>query len=106
MLRVSNAPAQVVMLSFKVVLSDTVLLEHTSTDFVRFPDSGSEWSFCISEDDFKNIIDKVSRSTDIASRIVVVKYKAIDGSYVYTYELHQKFDKNENQWHNFKEISN
>jgi hypothetical protein len=106
MLRISNAPAQVIMLSFEVALDNTVLLKNTQTDFVRFPDSGSEWSFCISKDDFENIIDKISMSKDIASRIVVIRYKAIDGSSIYTYELHQKFDKGENQWHNLKEISN
>jgi hypothetical protein len=106
MLRVSNAPAQVRMLSFKIVIGDTTLLEHTQENFVRFPDSGSEWSFKVGEDDYKKVTEEVDKNIGIVSRNIVIEYKAIDGKSIYKYELNQKFDKSENQWHTIREVSN
>jgi hypothetical protein len=105
-LRVSNAPAQIKMQSVRVTLNTAVLLEHIETDFVRFPDDRSEWNFSIGESDFVAIINKIRGSADVAFRVIVINYKAVDGNSTYTYELHQKFDKNENQWRNYKEKSN
>jgi hypothetical protein len=105
-LRVLNAPAQIEVLLFQVILNNTILFEHADNDLVMFPSEKSEYSLSISETNFAAIVNKIHDSSNDAFRVVTIKYKAIDGNSKYTYELHQIFDKCDGHWRNFKEKSN
>ena len=96
--RVKNSPAKIEFNCVKLTLGDQEILKHTETNFVRFPDDFSEWSFSIGEDEFKAILEKQKSSNSQLLRNVFVKYASLNGGKKYEHHLKQEFIATDNQW--------
>ncbi len=95
---VRNAPARIIRTEVTINLDAIPLLTHKETNFVRFPDDRSEWSFAVGEEDFKKIMNRSNEDKAKLSRLVLLEYSSLDGGKTYHYKLQQSFNPAENQW--------
>jgi len=96
--RVKNSPARIIRMEVKISLNNETLLVHTYENLVRFPDEASEWSFSISEEHFKEIMNRSNEDKSRLLRLISLEYSSLDGGKTYHYKLQQSFSPTENQW--------
>lgn len=99
--RVSNAPSKIVEFRIRIELENQTLFSFNEKNFVKFPDSGSEWSFSIGQADFQKIFSKGQGKENQLKRIISIDYTSLDGSKIYNYNLWQQFSVEDNQWKDF-----
>jgi hypothetical protein len=85
----------------RIELENKTLFTFNEKNFVRFPDSGSEWSFSIGQADFQKIFSISQGKEKQLKRIISIDYSSLDGGKKYNYNLWQEFSIEDNQWKDF-----
>lgn len=96
--RVKNSPANIIHQEIKISYDNEQLFSFTQDDIVRFPDETSEWSFSISEKEFKEIMKRAEKDPSKLRRMILIRYSSLDGGKEYKYILNQSFEPQDNQW--------
>lgn len=101
--RVKNAPAKIIQTEVIISLGAEPLLTDKETNIVRFPDDTSEWSFGVSEEEFKKIMNRPTDDKAKLDRLISIEYSSLGGGKTYHYKLRQSFNPAENQWKDISE---
>jgi hypothetical protein len=104
--RVKNTPARIISLNVEIVYKSQKLFTYTLNNIVRFPDESSEWTFTIGKDDFDKIMSRPDTEKSSLTRMIMIKYSALDGGKIYGYELQQVYEPSDNQWRDTFEEAN
>lgn len=104
--RVKNSPATIIHQEVKISYENEELFSFPVDDNIRYPDQTSEWSFSISEKDFKGIMDRAKENPSKLRRMILIRYSALDGGKEYKYVLNQSFDPQDNQWRDIRHEAN
>lgn len=102
-LKVFNAPAKINELCVCFKIDGVKAFSHRESDFVRFPDETSEWSFVVGINDINDIILQSAHKE--LQRCVFISYTAINHRQVFEYTLIQHFNALDGQWRSIKETS-
>ena len=105
LMKISNVPAKVLTQNFKIFLDEkngkeTILFQESIKNQERFPSEDFQWSYNINKNDFSREVFKLNndqKDKELRRKIEII-YTTLYSSKKYSYELTQRFIRQDNQW--------
>ena len=102
--RVTNVPARIFRQEITIFYEQRKVFHSITSNTVQFPDTRSEWTFSIGNEEFAKILADADKQSQLI-RSVIIHYSALDGGKMYRFELGQSYDPISNQWSDAKRVA-